>query len=195
MAGHGYPSSAVLVRQSRICGKTAVSELLGIAAGAGLIALLSQVRIVLPCTPVPITGQTIAVLLIPAALGCVRGTLAVLVYLAAGISGLPVFSGSGVGWAHLLGPTGGYLTGFVAAALLVGRAKDMNLLRSWSSRLIILLLANLIIYLFGIGWLARFVGFPKAVALGVLPFLPGDGLKVFLTAALLRLYTLRYPAR
>lgn len=175
-----------LLRLRRLSGHTAAFELLRVAAGAGLVALLSQLRIVLPWTPVPITGQTFGVLLIPAALGALRGTLAVFIYLVAGIAGLPVFSGSGVGWQHLLGPTGGYLVGFLAAAMLVGKASELGLLRRWSSRLLLLLLGNIIIYLFGSAWLARSVGLVRALALGVLPFLAGDAAKLLLAAALLR---------
>lgn len=167
--------------------RTVASESMQLAAGAAFIALLSQIRIVLPWTPVPITGQTLAVVMIPAVLGALRGTLTVVLYLAAGISGLPVFSGWNAGWQHLLGPTGGYLVGFLLAAMVVGKARDLGVLRSWRLRLLVFLVANLIIYLFGYAWLIRFVGPARAVALGVLPFLAGDLLKCLLAAAALRL--------
>jgi biotin transport system substrate-specific component len=85
-----------------------------------LVALMAQVSVPLPFSPVPITGQTFAVLLVGAALGAKRGSASLLLYLLEGAAGLPVFAGGGAGPATFLGPTGGYLIGFVAAAWLVG---------------------------------------------------------------------------
>ncbi len=98
------------------------------------IALMAQVRIPLPFTPVPITGQTFAVLLIGAALGSERGAASLLVYLAEGAAGLPAFAGGTSGLAVLVGPTGGYLIGFVFAAYIIGRLAESGLDRRFLER-------------------------------------------------------------
>ena len=155
--------------------------------GASLvIALSAQVAIQLPFSPVPITGQTMAVLLVGALLGSRRGALAVLAYIAQGLAGLPVFAGGAAGLARLFGPTGGYLVGFVAAAFLVGWLAERGWDRRFGTTLAAMTLGNLVIYGVGAVWLAVFVGgLSRAWSLGVLPFLPGDALKIVLAAVLL----------
>ena len=155
--------------------------------GASLvIALSAQVAIQLPFSPVPITGQTMAVLLVGALLGSRRGALAVLAYIAQGLAGLPVFAGGVAGLARLFGPTGGYLVGFVAAAFLVGWLAERGWDRRFGTTLAAMTLGNLVIYSVGAAWLAVFVGgLSGAWSLGVLPFLPGDALKIVLAAVLL----------
>jgi len=156
-----------------------------IAGGSLFIALSAQVAIPLPFTPVPFTCQTMAVLLVGALLGSRRGALCLLTYLAEGVLGLPVFAGGMAGLAHLAGPRGGYLWGFVAAAFLTGLLAE----RGWDKRvkttLLAMLLGEIVIYAFGLPWLALFVGSERAVALGLLPFVPGDLLKLLITAVLL----------
>ncbi len=160
-------------------------EALLILAGSVLISLMAQVAIPLPFTPVPVTGQTFAVLLVGAMLGSRRGMWAVALYLAKGLLGLPVFAGGTSGLARLLGPTGGYLLGFVAAAGLTGYLCE----RGWDRRIptaaLAMLAGNAAIYLFGLPWLAGFVGPDKAPALGLWPFIPGDLLKIALASFLL----------
>lgn len=155
--------------------------------GASLvIALSAQVAIQLPFSPVPVTGQTMAVLLVGALLGSRRGALAVLAYIAQGLAGLPVFAGGAAGLARLFGPTGGYLVGFVAAAFLVGWLAERGWDRRFGTTLAAMTLGNLVIYGVGALWLAVFVGgLSRAWSLGVLPFLPGDALKIVLAAVLL----------
>ncbi len=156
-----------------------------VIAGSLLVALSAQVAIPLPSSPVPLTGQTLVVLLVGVVLGSRRGAICMLTYLGEGIIGWPVFAGGQFGWMHLLGPTGGYLVGFVVAAYISGLLAE----RGWDRRLRTSLLAmvsgNLVIYLFGLVWLGRFVGTDQAVALGVLPFLPGDLVKIGLGTWLL----------
>jgi biotin transport system substrate-specific component len=157
-----------------------------VLAGSWLIALSAQVAIPLPFSPVPVTGQTLAVLLVGALLGSRRGSLAVLAYIAQGLAGLPVFAGGALGMARLLGPTGGYLVGFVAAAFLVGLLAE----RGWDRRVLTtaaaMMLGNLVIYATGALWLAPFVGgLKQALATGVLPFIPGDLVKIAAAALLL----------
>ena len=156
-----------------------------VMVGSAFIALFAQVAIPLPHTPVPLTGQTFAVLLVGALLGSARGCLAVLLYLFEGVIGLPVFAGGAFGLARLVGPTGGYLVGFVAAAFLVGLlAKRGWDRRVWSSALA-MLLGNGVIYAFGLAWLAHVVGPEKAFSLGLYPFIPGDFIKLGLAAVAL----------
>jgi biotin transport system substrate-specific component len=150
-----------------------------LVAGFSLIVALSaQVAIPLPFTPVPVTLQTLAVLLAGCLLGSGRGALAVLAYIGEGAAGLPVFSGGRAGVAHLLGPTGGYLLGFLAAAYIVGLLAERGTLRSWPGTLLTLVLGNVILYIPGVLWLGAYTGMNKALTFGLLPFLVGDGLKI-----------------
>src|SRR5690349_18285934 len=158
-----------------------------IATGSLLIALSAQVAIPLPFSPVPVTGQTFGVLLVASLLGRVRGTAAVLAYLAEGAAGLPVFAGAAAGPAKLLGPTGGYLAGFALGAYVCGwlaeHGWDRTPLRTAAS----MILGNVAIFALALPWLARFVGASNVWALGFWPFLPGDIVKIGLAAALLPL--------
>jgi len=150
-----------------------------ILAGVLLLAGLAQVEIVLPFTPVPITGQTLGVLLIGAAYGARRGAATMAAYIAVGALGLPFFSGGGSGLRILTGATAGYLAGFVVAAYVIGRLCEGGLERSFRTSLIPFILGTLIIYAFGVAWLSHIVGGPaQAVTLGVVPFLVGDGIKL-----------------
>ncbi|MGC9400139.1 MAG: biotin transporter BioY [Anaerolineae bacterium] len=145
--------------------------------GAFFITLAAQVRMRLPFGPVPVTAQTLAVLLIGAVLGARRGSAAVLLYLAQGLLGLPVFAGSGAGLTALLGPTGGYLLGFVAGAYVTGLLIERGWDRRPATTFAALALGNVVIYAFGLPWLATFVG-DATLALGLWPFLPGDLFKL-----------------
>lgn len=162
-----------------------VYDLIWILGGTLLVALSAQVAIPLPFSPVPITGQTLTVLLTGVLLGSRRAGLCLLVYLAEGIAGLPVFAGGKAGIAHLLGPTGGYLLGFVPAAFLVGWLAE----KGWDKRPVTafaaMLLGNVVIYTFGLPWLAYFVGSERVLVAGCLPFIPGDLTKVLLATAVL----------
>lgn len=151
-------------------------------AASLFIGLMAQVSVPLPFTPVPVTGQTFTVLLIGAALGARRGLLAVLAYLAEGLVGLPVFAGGTGGLAHLLGPTGGYLVGFAAAAWTVGALAECGLDRRLRTAWLAFLAGEIVLYALGLPWLALFVGPRQAVLLGLLPFLPGDLVKALLAA-------------
>ncbi|MEW6232088.1 MAG: biotin transporter BioY [Chloroflexota bacterium] len=161
---------------------SAARDFMLILAGSLVVALSAQISVPLPFSPVPVTGQTFGVLLVGALLGSRSGALSLLVYLGEGALGLPVFAGGTGGLVRLAGPTGGYLLGFVAAAFLVGWLCE----RGWDRRLptaaMAMLLGNAIIYLFGLPWLAHFVGPDKALALGLLPFIPGDLSKLILAA-------------
>jgi biotin transport system substrate-specific component len=154
--------------------------------GSALIAAAAQIAIPLPFSPVPVTGQTLAVLLVGAALGARLGLASVALYVVEGVIGLPVFAGGASGPARLIGPTGGYLIGFMAASTAVGYLAERGWDRRVASSTLAMLIGVVIIYAFGLAWLARF---PLSVGLleaGLLPFVAGDAYKVTLAVAALR---------
>jgi biotin transport system substrate-specific component len=158
-----------------------------IVLAAGLTALAAQVSVPVPGSPVPVTGQTFAVLLTAAALGPVRGLAAQVLYLAAGAAGLPVFAGAGHGPGVVFGATGGYLAGFLAAALITGYGARRGADRSPARTLVLFAIASAVIYLIGTTWLCLDTGMSASagIAAGVTPFLPGDAVKALLAAGLL----------
>jgi biotin transport system substrate-specific component len=158
------------------------TQLLLIVAGSLLVALSAQIEI--PMWPVPVTLQTLAVLLVGGVLGSRLGALSLLAYLFEGAIGLPVFAG-GASLTALAGPTTGYLIGFVVAAFVVGWFCE----RGWDKRVetavLVMLLGTGVIYLFGLPWLAQFTGWDKVLQLGLFPFIPGDILKAIVAAVAL----------
>ena len=157
--------------------------------GAAMISVLAQVRIPLPFTPVPITGQTLGVLLVGAAYGPVLGVSTIALYLAWGAVGIPVFAGGAEGVA-VLGPasaTGGYLWGFVAASALVGLLARAGWDRSFGSAVGAMFLGTVTIYAVGVSWLMAAIDVPldRAIELGLAPFVIGDTLKVLGAASAL----------
>ncbi|GBD41412.1 Biotin transporter BioY [bacterium HR39] len=149
----------------------------------GSLLLWASAKIQVPFWPVPVTLQTAAVFLIGLACGPRLGLATVALYLAEGAAGLPVFAGTpekGVGLPYMLGPTGGYLAGFLAAAWIAGRAAELRL--RLPALVGMLLLASVAIYVPGLLWLSTFVGPEKAVQLGLLPFVLGDLVKLLLVA-------------
>ena len=162
-------------------------EAILVLSGSALIAASAWIAVPLPFSPVPVTAQTFAVLLVGSALGARRGAAAAIAYLGEGALGLPVFAG-GSGGAHVLaGPTGGYLAGFVAGAWLCGLLAG----RGWDRRVVTTVLSmalgNLAILAPGLLWLSRFVGSGRVLALGLAPFLPGDAVKIATAAVMLPL--------
>ena len=166
-------------------GYTLWYDITWIIGGSLLIALSAQIAFPLPFSPVPVTAQTLVVLLVGALLGRQRGALSLLAYLAEGAMGWPVFAHGTGGLSHLMGPTGGYLFGFVAAAWITGWLAE----RSWDRRvgamLLLMLAGNVGIYALGLPWLAYFVGPHRALALGLYPFVVGDLAKLLCAALLL----------
>lgn len=156
-----------------------------VIAGSLFIALSAQLAVRLPFTPVPITAQTLAVLLTGALLGWRRGIAAVLLYLGEGLAGLPVFAGGGAGPGHMAGPTGGYLVGFLLAAFTTGWLAERGWDRRFGKTFLAMLAGNVLLYVPGLLWLAKFVGAEKVFALGLYPFIIGDLLKIVIAAALL----------
>lgn len=162
-----------------------ISEVLLVLAGTVLLSLAAQIQLLLPISPVPITGQTFAVLLLGALFGRKRGPATVLTYLGLGGLGFPIFAGGAAGIAKLAGPTAGYLLGFPAAAFLVGALAERGWDRRPSTTAAGMVLGNLVIYSAGALWLSTFVGWNQVLQAGVIPFLVGDALKIALATFLL----------
>lgn len=158
-----------------------------VSAGVLFIALSAQVVIPLPFTPVPITGQTFAALLVGGAYGAARSAGTLLAYLAVGALGAPVFHDGSHGLGVLTASTGGYLVGMVVAAVVVGAAAERGLDRQLLSSVLAMLVGTAVIYAVGAGWLAVALDLSaaKAFELGVRPFVAGDLLKLALAGSLL----------
>lgn len=162
----------------------AVRDGLLVAGAAAFIGLLAQISIHLSFTPVPITGQTLGVLLAGTALGWWRAGAALVLYAVAGVAGVPWFAGHSSGYASA---SFGYVVGFVAAAVLcgylAGRGADRSVLRSLPA----MIAAEVVIYAFGLTWLAidLHLGASAAIADGLTPFLAGDAIKAAIAAGLL----------
>jgi biotin transport system substrate-specific component len=165
-----------------------------VCIGAGFIALTANVTVWLPNNPVPITGQTLSVLLVGGALGLRRGALAVVLYLLLGFW-LPVYAGHahGVdtivgfsGGSLVLGALGGYLIGFVLAAALVGKLAELGWDRHIPGAIGAMLIGEIVIYMVGVPWLAAAVHFSPAMAIdkGMTPFVLGDAIKLVIAASL-----------
>lgn len=150
-----------------------------------LVALSAQ--IVIPVGPVPITAQTFAVLLTGALLGSRLGAMALIVYLMEGAVGLPFFYGGSSGILHILGPTGGYLVAFPAAAFITGAFAEHGWDKRFLTAVAAMAIGSLLIMLSGWGWFAlvTHTSLPVAFKLTVLQFIPGDIIKIVLAAALL----------
>jgi biotin transport system substrate-specific component len=158
-----------------------------VLAGAGFIGALAQVSVPLPFTPVPLTMQPLAALVVGAALGWRRGSAALLLYLAAGLAGLPWYADHSAGLSVLLSANGGYLVGFVVAAAVVGalacHGADRTPVRTFATMLV----GSAMIYAVGVPWLMAdlHVGLAPGIALGFTPFWVGDLLKSALAGVLL----------
>ena len=148
-------------------------NILLIIGGSWVVALMAQISIPLGFTPVPITGQTFAVLLIGCAFGAKKGGLSLLLYLLQGSTGLPFFANGSAGLATLLGPSGGYLIGMFFASIVIGTLSEKRLDEDYMSSLVIFSLAHIIIFSFGLLWLGKYVGYNHVVSLGLFPFIPG----------------------
>lgn len=152
-----------------------------------LTALAAQIVVPLPFTPVPITGQTFAVLLAGASLGATAGAASQGLYLALGAVGLPFYAGGASGWTVVQGATGGYLLGFIVAAWVIGTLAERRQDRNVMTAIPAFLFGSLLIHVVGVPWLAANldVGWPEAAALGSVPFIPGDLAKIALAGLLL----------
>lgn len=181
------PAAPRLVLADRVLGRSLPLDIVLVAAGAALTALLAQIAV--PLYPVPITGQTLAVLLVGATLGAARGALSLALYAVLGIVGLPVFSDYGSGVHVILGPTGGYIVGFIVSAGLVGWLSE----RAWERQILKALATfaagTLVVFAVGLPWLAVALGLDLMQTLngGLFPFLIGGAIKALIAAGLLPL--------
>ena len=161
-----------------------VANVVLVLGGAAFVGISAQVIIPLPFTPVPLTLQTFAVLLVGAALGTWRGVASMVVYAAVGVAGVPWFSGGSSGWG---GASFGYILGFIVAAGVVGRLAEQGATLTPVRTAGLMVIGNVVIYAIGVTYLkfAIDVSWGSALALGVVPFLIGDALKIALAAGLL----------
>jgi biotin transport system substrate-specific component len=181
------PALPRLVLADRVFGRTLALDVVLVVAGAALTALLAQVAV--PLVPVPVTGQTLAVLLVGATLGAARGAISLGLYALLGIVGLPVFSDFGAGLPVVLGPTGGYILGFIASAALVGWLSERAWERQVLKALATFVAGTLVVFAIGLPWLAVALQLDLAQTLnaGLWPFLVGGAIKAALAAGILPL--------
>jgi biotin transport system substrate-specific component len=173
--------------------RSRVRDVVAVVGFALFTALAAQISIPLGFTPVPITGQTFAVLLAGGVLGANRGALSMGLYVALGAIGLPFYADGDGGWTIATGATAGYLVGFIVAAFVVGKMAEHGQDRKLATSLPAFVAGSLIIYGFGAAWLAYDLGLPltagagepSAISLGVAPFLVGDVIKALLAGAVL----------
>ena len=172
---------------------SALTQALFVVGGIGCIALLAQISIPVPGSPVPVTGQTLAVLLIGTTYGARLGFLTFASYLLAGIAGAPIFAHSATsanhGIARLTGATGGYLVGMLVASLLLGYLADRKADQKFRTSFPALLLGDVVIFAFGLTWLHASLDMTWAATIkaGFTPFILGEALKIAITATSLPL--------
>lgn len=157
-----------------------------VLALTGTLLLWASARMQVPFFPVKMSLQSLVVMLIGAFYGSRLGAATILAYLLEGLAGLPVFQSTpenGIGLLYMMGPTGGYLVGFVVLAYLVGLAVERGYARSLLMMTAATLAANILFFTFGIGWLATFFGVEKAISFGLLPFLAPDAVKILIAAS------------
>lgn len=159
--------------------KLSTQKLSSCALFCALTAVFSQISLPLPFTPVPVNLATLAVLMAGGLLGASGGGWSMAAYLLLGFAGLPVFSGFRGGAAALVGPTGGYLAGYLAAALVTGLLLSPRETRLFPHALA-MGIGTIVCYIFGTAWfiILTHCGIPAALGMCVLPFLPGDALKI-----------------
>ena len=166
----------------RLFARGVVMDIVLVAAGAALTAIAAQVQV--PLWPVPITAQTLAVLLVGSSLGALRGTLSMVLYAVLGMVGLPVFSDASSGMGVILGPTGGYIVGFIFAAAFTGWIAQ----RSWDRRILRAILAfaggTVVTFAIGLPWLAVTLGLDlqQTLQAGLYPFIVGGAVKTVIAA-------------
>jgi len=171
----------------RLLRRSLVTDIAFIAAGAAFTAVAAQLSV--PLWPVPITGQTLAVLIVGSSLGALRGALSMVLYLVLGVVGLPVFSDQSHGIGVVAGPTGGYIVGFILAAALTGWLAQ----RKWDHRILGAIASfsagTLVTFAVGLPWLAAtlHLDLQQTLAGGLYPFLIGGVVKALLAAGFIRL--------
>ncbi len=159
---------------------------MGLLAALGAALLWASAKIKVPFWPVPMTMQSLVIMMLGMAYGSRLAMATVLLYLAEGLAGLPVFAGAGAGFAYMTGPTAGYLVGFVAAAGLIGWLAERGWDRSPVKALAAMSVGHVLLFVPGVAWLAVLFGAEKAIAVGLTPFIAATLLKTALGAALMQ---------
>jgi len=182
------PARSTIV--DRVIPRSLLADAALVIAGTALVAALAQVAI--PLWPVPITGQTLAVLLVGASLGAARGAASLTLYALLGAVGLPIYSDAASGWSVLVGPTGGYIIGFIASAAIVGWAAERHWDRGWLKAAVTFLGGSLVVFAIGLPWLSYSLGgfglpndLQSTLVAGFYPFIIGGVIKAAIAAALL----------
>lgn len=169
----------------KLFARSLVTDSILVVAGAALTAALAQVAV--PLWPVPITGQTLAVLLVGSSLGALRGSISMVLYAVLGIIGLPVFSDSTSGWGVIAGPTGGYIIGFIFAAGLTGWVAQRTWDRRFVGAVVSFLAGSAVVFAFGLPWLAVSLNLnlEQTLEAGLYPFVIGGIIKAVIAAAVM----------
>jgi biotin transport system substrate-specific component len=173
-------SSATSLRSSLMPRTTALTNAVLIVSGVFALAILAQIAIPVPGSPVPVTGQTLGVLLIGTAYGSTLGVTTFALYLLAGIAGAPVFANNGFGIDRVIGATGGYLIGMLVATYVVGQLARLRLDQKFLTALPSMLIGTVITFGFGLVWLQQYTGKDWAwtINAGLTPFIVGEVLKI-----------------
>ena len=188
-----FASNSQSLRATVFPRSTVLTQGLFVMAGVTFIALLAQIAIPVPGSPVPVTGQTLAVLLIGTPYGARLGVLTFATYLLAGVAGAPIFAPSATSANHgidrLIGATGGYLVGMLIASLVLGYLADRKADQKFRTSFPALLLGDAIIFTFGLLWLQQTLdlSWAKTIAAGFTPFILGEAIKIAITATSLPL--------
>lgn len=168
---------------AKISTESLIKEITYILSAILMMAALS--RITIPIQPVPVTGQTLGVLLTGIMLGRKRAVVAMITYIAMGIIGFPVFANGAFGMATLIGPTGGYLLGFIPAAYVMGYLGEKGWYKHILTALLSLIIGHMIVFSTGLLWLANFTSWSNVLAVGFIPFLPGAVAKTLIAFVLI----------
>jgi biotin transport system substrate-specific component len=168
------------LRDSLFPRSTVLTRTLFVAGGVIFLSVLAQVALPIPGSPVPITGQTLGVLLLATSYGATLGTTTFAVYLLAGIAGAPIFANGSFGIEKVVGATGGYLVGMLIASSLLGYMAQRRLDQKFITSLPAMLLGNVIIFSFGLLWLHQYTGkdWSWTIGAGLTPFIFGEVLKI-----------------
>ena len=173
-------SPATSLRSSLMPRTTALANAVLVVSGVFALAILAQIAIPVPGSPVPVTGQTLGVLLIGTAYGSTLGVTTFALYLLAGIAGAPVFANNGFGIDRVIGATGGYLIGMLVATYVVGQLARLRLDQKFLTALPSMLIGTVITFGFGLVWLRQYTGKDWAwtINAGLTPFIVGEVLKI-----------------
>jgi biotin transport system substrate-specific component len=172
--------SATSLRSSLIPRSTALSNAVFVVSGVLGLAVLAQIAIPVPGSPVPVTGQTLGVLILGTAYGSTLGFATFAIYLLAGIAGAPVFANSGHGLDRILGATGGYLIGMLVATFVLGQLARFRLDQNFLTALPSMLIGTITTFSFGLVWLHQYTGqsWSWTINAGLTPFIVGEVLKI-----------------